>query len=255
MPDEPHLQARHTFETFVLGESNQLAAAAARPLAESPASAGGALLIHGGSGLGKTHLLHGIGNCALALKPEVKVLYASSEQFASDLIEAVHFRQTEASRRRYRGNGILLIDDVDFLVGKTVMLEEFVHSCAALRDSGGRLAVASTAPPEQLGGLWEGLSVSREGGLETAPVQPPWLDTRLAILRQTVASEVMDVPEAVLEHIATRVTSNVRELKGALLRVTALARIHSKPVDLPLAKSVLRESISAPVIIRRVAEY
>ncbi|MDR1441233.1 MAG: chromosomal replication initiator protein DnaA [Bifidobacteriaceae bacterium] len=256
-----HLQPRYTFESFVVGPSNRFAAAAARAVAESPAKTYNPLFIYGGSGLGKTHLIHAIGNYALTLDPGLKILYTTSEEFANDFINCVQVGQMEAFKHRYRSNNILLIDDIQFLTGKGQTMEEFFHTFNTLYNSGSHIVITSDTPPKQLNGFQDRLTSRFEGGLQT-DVLPPELETRIAILRQKAASEGIKAPDDVLEYIASRVSSNIRELEGALIRVTAFANLNSQAVDLPLAEIVLRDlitdhetEITPSLIIGQTAQY
>ncbi|MDR1393538.1 MAG: chromosomal replication initiator protein DnaA [Bifidobacteriaceae bacterium] len=256
-----HLQARYTFETFVVGTSNRFAATAARAVAESPAKAYNPLYIFGGSGLGKTHLIHAIGNYALALSPQLRVLYTTSEDFANDFIYFLGLRKMEDFKRRYRSNDILLIDDIQFLIGKGQITEEFFHTFNSLYNSGSHIVITSDTPPKQLSGFQDRLRSRLEWGLLT-DVLPPELETRIAILRQKAVSEGLDAPAEVQHYIASRVSSNVRELEGALIRVTAFANLNHQPVDLALAEVVLRDLvtdsqavITPALIIGQTAKY
>ncbi|MDR3107048.1 MAG: chromosomal replication initiator protein DnaA, partial [Bifidobacteriaceae bacterium] len=256
-----HLQSRYTFETFVIGPSNRFPAAAARAVAESPAKTYNPLFMYGDSGLGKTHLLHAIGNYALALDPSLKILYTTSEEFTNDFINCVQIGHMEDFKHRYRSNNILLIDDIQFLAGKGQTLEEFFHTFNALYNSGSHIIITSDTPPKQLNGFEDRLTSRFEGGLQT-DVLPPELETRIAILRQKAASEGLKAPDDVLEYIASRVSSNIRELEGALIRVTAFANLNNQTVDLPLAEIVMRDlvtdhdtEITPALIIGQVAQY
>jgi chromosomal replication initiator protein len=258
---QSHLQPRYTFESFVVGSSNRFAAAAARAVAESPAKTYNPLFIYGGSGLGKTHLIHAIGNYALTLDPSLKILYTTSEEFANDFINCVQVGQMEAFKYRYRSNDILLIDDIQFLTGKGQTMEEFFHTFNTLYSSGSHIVITSDTPPKQLNGFQDRLLTRFEGGLQT-DVLPPELETRIAILRQKAASEGLSAPDDVLEYIASRVSSNIRELEGALIRVTAFANLSSQAVDMSLAEIVLRDlitdhetEITPTLIIGQTAQY
>jgi chromosomal replication initiator protein len=244
-----------------VGPSNRFAAAAARAVAESPAKTYNPLFIYGGSGLGKTHLIHAIGNYALTLNPGLKILYTTSEEFANDFINCVQVGQMEAFKYRYRSNDVLLIDDIQFLTGKGQTMEEFFHTFNTLYESGSHIVITSDTPPKQLNGFQDRLTSRFEGGLQT-DVLPPELETRIAILRQKAASEGINAPDDVLEYIALRVSSNIRELEGALIRVTAFANLNSQTVSLPLAEVVLRDlitdhetEITPSLIIGQTAQY
>jgi chromosomal replication initiator protein len=260
-PPESRLQARYTFETFVVGPHNRFAAAAARAVAESPANTYNPLFIFGRAGLGKTHLIHAIGNYAFSLSPQLKVLYTTSEDFANDFISHLSAGKMDEFKRFYRGNDILLIDDIQFLIGKGQITEEFFHTFNSLYNSGSQIVITSDTPPKQLLGFEDRLRTRFEMGLLT-DILPPELETRIAILRLRATSEGLDAPEDVQEYIASRVSSNVRELEGALIRVTAFASLNRQPVDLSLAEVVLRDlvtdsqaEITPAVIIGQTAKY
>jgi chromosomal replication initiator protein len=245
----------------VVGKSNRFAAAAARAVAESPAKTYNPLFIYGGSGLGKTHLIHAIGNYALTLYPHLRILYTTSEEFVNDFINCVQDTQMEAFKYRYRNNDILLIDDIQFLARKDRTMEEFFHTFDTLYNSGRHIVITSDTPPKQLNDFQDRLLTRFEGGLLT-DVLPPDLETRIAILRQKAASEGTNAPPAVLEYIASRISSNIRELEGALIRVTAFANLNSQAIDLPLAEIVLRDlitdhetEITPSLIIGQIARY
>jgi chromosomal replication initiator protein len=260
-PSRSNLQSRYSFDTFVVGPSNRFAAAAARAVAESPAKTYNPLFIFGDSGLGKTHLLHAIGNYALDLQPNLNILYATSEDFMNDFINSMSLDKKKEFKKRYRSTDILLIDDIPFLVGKSESTVEFFHTFNALYNSGSHIVITSDTPPKQLTGFEERLRSRFEWGLLT-DVLPPELETRIAILRQKAASEGMNAPEDVQEYIASRVSSNIRELEGALIRVTAFANLNKQPVDLALAEIVLRDlitdhetEITPSLIIAQTAQY
>jgi chromosomal replication initiator protein len=260
-PTQSGLQDRYTFESFVVGRSNRLAAAAARVVAESPATTYNPLFIFGDSGLGKTHLIHAAGNYALSLAPSLRVLYTTSEDFVNHFISCVSERQMDEFKRFYRSTDIFLIDDIQFLVNKGHSTEEFFHTFNSLYNSGSQIVITSDTPPKQLVGFEDRLRSRFEWGL-LADVLPPPLETRIAILRQKALREGMDVPLDVQEFIASRVSSNIRELEGALIRVTAFANLNRQPVDLALAEIVLRdlvtdsEAVITPtLIIGQTAKY
>ncbi|MDR1118295.1 MAG: chromosomal replication initiator protein DnaA [Bifidobacteriaceae bacterium] len=260
-PPESRLQARYTFESFVVGSSNRFAAAAARAVAETPANTYTPLFIFGGSGLGKTHLVHAIGNYALAMSPTMRVLYTTSEDFANDFISFLGRGKMDEFKRRYRGNDILLIDDIQFLIGKGQITEEFFHTFNSLYNSGSHIVITSDTPPKQLNGFEDRLRSRFEWGLLT-DVLPPELETRIAILRQKSSAEGMDTPHEVQEYIASRISSNIRELEGALIRVTAFANLNRQRVDLTLAEVVLKDlvtdtdtEITPSLIIGQTAKY
>ncbi|WP_425955555.1 chromosomal replication initiator protein DnaA [Xylanimonas sp. McL0601] len=236
------LNPRYVFESFVIGSSNRFAHAAAVAVAEAPAKAYNPLFIYGDSGLGKTHLLHAIGHYAHNLYPHVRVRYVNSEEFTNDFINSIGDNKQGAFQRRYRDVDVLLIDDIQFLQGKEQTMEEFFHTFNALHNANKQVVITSDVPPKQLNGFEDRLRSRFEWGLIT-DVQPPDLETRIAILRKKAASEKLDVPQDVLSYIGSRISTNIRELEGALIRVTAFANLNRQLVDLPLAEIVLRDLI------------
>lgn len=242
--DEGHrLNPKYIFETFVIGSSNRFAHAAAVAVAEAPAKAYNPLFIYGGSGLGKTHLLHAIGNYALNLYPSAKVKYVNSEEFTNDFINSIRDEKAGAFQRRHREVDFLLIDDIQFLQGKEATMEEFFHTFNALHNANKQVVITSDLPPKQLAGFEDRLRSRFEWGLIT-DVQPPDLETRIAILRKKAAGERLNAPDDVLEYIASRISSNIRELEGALIRVTAFANLNRQAVDRQLAEIVLKDLIT-----------
>jgi chromosomal replication initiator protein len=256
------LNPRYVFDTFVIGASNRFAHAAAVAVAEAPAKAYNPLFIYGGSGLGKTHLLHAIGHYAHNLYPHVRVRYVNSEEFTNDFINSIGDKKQGAFQRRYRDVDVLLIDDIQFLQGKEQTMEEFFHTFNALHNANKQVVITSDVPPKQLNGFEDRLRSRFEWGLIT-DVQPPDLETRIAILRKKAASDRLDVPQDVLSYIGSRISSNIRELEGALIRVTAFANLNRQNVDLPLAEIVLRDliidddpaEVTPAVVIAQTAAY
>jgi chromosomal replication initiator protein len=247
-PGVAQLNPKYTFDTFVIGASNRFAHAAAFAVAEAPAKAYNPLFIYGDSGLGKTHLLHAIGYYATQLFPEIRVKYVSSEEFVNDFINTIGSSKTSnalrpAFQRRYREVDILMIDDIQFLQGKDATVEEFFHTFNALHNEAKQVVITSDQPPKMLKGFEERLRSRFEWGLLT-DVQPPDMETRFAILRRKAAAEHLDVPDDVLEYIASRVSSNIRELEGALIRVTAFANLNDQQIDVSLAETVLKDFIT-----------
>ncbi len=261
IPDSP-LNPRYTFETFVIGSSNRFAHAAAVAVAEAPGKAYNPLLVYGDSGLGKTHLLHAIGHYVRNLYTGAKIRYVSSEAFTNDVINAIKDNNTAALQRRYRDVDVLLIDDIQFLEGKQSTQEEFFHTFNTLHNANKQIVMSSDRPPKLLTKLEDRLRNRFEWGLQT-DVQPPDLETRIAILRKKAAAERLTAPADVLEFIATRIQSNIRELEGALIRVTAFASINRQDVDLNLAEIVLKDlipeggepEVTADLIITQTARY
>jgi len=256
------LNEKYTFDTFVIGASNRFAHAAAFAVAEAPSRAYNPLFIWGESGLGKTHLLHAVGHYAQRLFPGMRVRYVSTEEFTNDFINSLRDDRKVAFQRRYRDIDILLVDDIQFLEGKEGTQEEFFHTFNTLHNSNKQIVVSSDRPPKRLETLEDRLRTRFEWGLIT-DIQPPELETRIAILRKKAAQDRLAVPGDVLEFIASRVEANIRELEGALIRVTAFASLNQQPVDVSLAEIVLRDlipdsqapEISAPTIMATTAEF
>jgi chromosomal replication initiator protein len=261
IPDSP-LNPRYTFETFVIGSSNRFAHAAAVAVAEAPGKAYNPLLVYGDSGLGKTHLLHAIGHYVRSLYTGAKIRYVSSEAFTNDVINAIKDANTAALQRLYRDVDVLLIDDIQFLEGKQQTQEEFFHTFNTLHNANKQIVISSDRPPKRLTQLEDRLRNRFEWGLLT-DVQPPDLETRIAILRKKAAADRLHAPADVLEFIASRIQTNIRELEGALIRVTAFASINHQEVDLTLAEIVLKDlipeggepQVTAGLIIAQTASY
>ena len=258
--DDSKLNPRYTFDTYVVGSSNRFAYAASYAVAETPAKTYNPLFIYGGSGLGKTHLLHGIGHYTRAYHKS-KVKYVNSEEFVSDFITSVSEGRMDAFKRRYRQVDILLVDDIQFLQDKEQTLEEFFHTFNALYNANKQVVLTSDQPTKALK-IDERLRSRFDMGLST-DVQPPDLETRIAILSRRAQADKLDVPPQVLDYIASRISANIRELEGALIRVTAYASINKLPVDLPVAEMVLKDlvsnqdtgNITAALIIGQTADY
>ncbi|MEV5374767.1 chromosomal replication initiator protein DnaA [Streptomyces nondiastaticus] len=265
-PGEPtaRLNPKYLFDTFVIGASNRFAHAAAVAVAEAPAKAYNPLFIYGESGLGKTHLLHAIGHYARSLYPGTRVRYVSSEEFTNEFINSIRDGKADAFRKRYRDMDILLVDDIQFLASKESTQEEFFHTFNTLHNANKQIVLSSDRPPKQLVTLEDRLRNRFEWGLIT-DVQPPELETRIAILRKKAVQEQLNAPPEVLEFIASRISRNIRELEGALIRVTAFASLNRQPVDLGLTEIVLKDlipggedaspEITAPAIMAATADY
>jgi chromosomal replication initiator protein len=259
---EARLNPKYVFETFVIGSSNRFAHAAAAAVAESPGKSYNPLMIYGDSGLGKTHLLHAIGHYVCSLYPTVRVRYVSSEEFTNDFINAIRDDRAARFQRRYRDVDVLLIDDIQFLEGKIQTQEEFFHTFNTLHNANKQIVMTSDRPPKRLAALEDRLRNRFEWGLIT-DVQPPDLETRIAILRKKAVVEGSTAPSEVLEFIASKIQTNIRELEGALIRVTAFASINRQAVDLTLAEIVLKDlipeggepEITAGTIIAQTAAY
>ncbi|HWG98793.1 MAG TPA: chromosomal replication initiator protein DnaA [Pilimelia sp.] len=256
------LNPKYMFETFVIGSSNRFAHAAAVAVAESPAKAYNPLFIYGSSGLGKTHLLHAIGHYATTLGHARSVRYVSTEEFTNDFINSLRDDKTSAFQRRYRDVDILLIDDIQFLENRERTQEEFFHTFNTLHNANKQIVVSSDRSPKQLATLEDRLRTRFEWGL-LADIQPPDLETRIAILQKKAAQERLFAPPDVLEFIASRISNSIRELEGALIRVTAFASLTRSPVELAIAEEVLRDfipdgagpEITADQIMSATADY
>ena len=239
---ESRLNPKYTFDNFVIGQSNRFSHAAAVAVAEAPAKAYNPLFIYGDSGLGKTHLLHAIGDYAQSLYTGVRVRYVSSEEFTNDFINSIANNRGSAFQARYRDVDILLIDDIQFLQGRAETQEAFFHTFNTLHDHNKQVVITSDVAPKHLTGFEDRMRSRFEWGLIT-DVQAPDLETRIAILRKKAQSEALHIPDEVLEYIATVVSSNIRELEGALIRVSAFASLNRSTLDMALAQTVLRDII------------
>lgn len=259
---QSRLNEKYSFESFVTGASNRFSQAAAVAAAEAPGRTYNPLFIWGESGLGKTHLLHGIGLYAQRLFPGIKVRYVSSEEFTNDFINSLRDDRKVAFQRRYRDVDVLLVDDIQFLQGKESTQEEFFHTFNTLYNANKQIVLTSDSPPKRLETLEDRMRTRFEWGLIT-DIQPPELETRIAILRKKCVQDNNNVPDDVLEFIATHIERNIRELEGALIRVTAFASLNKQPAELALAQTVLRDlirdastgDIDAPTIMAVTAEY
>jgi chromosomal replication initiator protein len=261
-PAQARLNPKYTFETFVIGSSNRFAHAAAVAVAEAPAKAYNPLFVYGDSGLGKTHLLHAIGHYTQRLYQGVRVRYVSSEEFTNDFINMIRDGKQDGFRRRYRDVDVLLVDDIQFLENKEGTQEEFFHTFNTLHNASKQIVISSDRAPKRLVTLEDRLRSRFEWGLLT-DVQPPELETRIAILRKKAVQEGLNAPPEALEYIASRISTNIRELEGALIRVTAFASLNRQSVDLQLAEIVLKDlipeaqgpEITATAIMGQTASY
>lgn len=235
-----YLNNKYTFDTFVIGNSNRFAHAACLAVAESPAKSYNPLFIYGGVGLGKTHLMHAIGHSILQQSPQIRVLYVSSEKFTNELIESIRDENPIGFRNNYRNVDVLLIDDIQFLAGKEATQEEFFHTFNHLHESNKQIIISSDRPPKEIPTLEDRLRSRFEWGLIT-DIQPPDLETRIAILGKKAQLENLPVPNNVLVFIADKINSNIRELEGALIRVMAYASLTSSPITTEIAYAALKD--------------
>jgi chromosomal replication initiator protein len=260
--EDGRLNDKYMFDTFVIGSSNRFAHAAAVAVAEQPARAYNPLFIYGGSGLGKTHLLHAIGHYTRTLYSGTRVRYVSSEEFTNEFINSIRDDKAASFQRRYRDVDVLLVDDIQFLSGKVQTQEEFFHTFNTLHNANKQIVVTSDLPPKQLPDFEDRMRSRFEWGLIT-DIQPPDLETRIAILRKKSVQERLQAPPEVLEYIASKISSNIRELEGALIRVTAFASLNRQPVDLAITEIVLKDllpsetgpEITAGQIMAATAQY
>lgn len=255
--------AKYTFDSFVIGSSNRFAHAAALAVAESPSKAYNPLFIYGGVGLGKTHLLHAIGQYTNKHSPHIKVKYVSSEKFTNDFINSIRDKDKIVGfQNRYRNNDVLLVDDIQFLENKEATQEEFFHTFNTLYESNRQIVISSDRPPKDMATLENRLRSRFEWGL-TTDIQPPDLETRIAILRKKASVESLIVPDEILEFIASKVQSNIRELEGCLIRIVAFGSLTKSFIDIKLAQDVLKDilpevqptQINIPVIQSEVCRY
>jgi len=252
---------RYTFDTFIVGPSNQFAHAACRAVAETPSRSYNPLFIHGGVGLGKTHLMHAIGHYVVQHHPGLVLTYISSERFMNEMINAVRFDRILDFRSRYRSVDVLLVDDIQFVSGKEGTQNEFFHTFNALHDAQKQIVISSDRPPHEIPALEERLRSRFEWGL-IADIQSPDLETKVAILKKKAEGEALQLPDHVAMYMATRIKSNIRELEGSLIRLIAYASLTSKPLTIELAQDVLRnvidhdeKAVTIEQIQKFVAEY
>lgn len=260
-PFELTLNPKYLFDTFVVGSSNQFAHAAAEAVAGSPSKTYNPLYIYGGVGLGKTHLMHAIGHRVRELNRHLRLCYISSEKFMNELINAIRYDQTNGFRDKYRSIDVLLIDDIQFMAGKERTQEEFFHTFNALYDNQKQIVISSDCPPREIPTLEERLHSRFEWGL-IADIQPPDLETKVAILRKKAELEKLDLPDDVALFMAGKIKSNIRELEGSLVRLTALSSLRGEPISLALSQEALKNiveeqerSVTIEVIQRVVADY
>ena len=251
------LNPKYTFESFVVGSSNQFAHAAARAVAEIPSKSYNPLFLYGGVGLGKTHLMHAIGHYIYARNQQLNLLYISTDRFINEMINAIRFDRLPAFRQKYRTIDILLVDDIQFIAGKDRTQEEFFHIFNALHDSQKQIVISSDCPPRQIPTIEERLHSRFEWGL-IADIQPPDIETKVAILRKKAEAERVELPENVALFIASKVRTNIRELEGSLIRLIAYASLTGRDIDLPLTQEILRDLIHTedkPITIEMIQKF
>jgi chromosomal replication initiator protein len=260
-PGPAGLNPRYTFDTFIVGASNQFAHAACRAVAEAPSRSYNPLFIYGGVGLGKTHLMHAVGQYVLRHDRNLKLTYISSERFMNEMINAVRYDRIIDFRERYRSVDVLLVDDIQFIAGKEATQTEFFHTFNALYDSQKQIVISSDCPPHEIPSLEERLRSRFEWGL-IADIQPPDLETKIAILKKKAETEAVPLPDNVAIYIASKIKSNIRELEGSLIRLIAYASLTGQELSLSLAQEVLKniidhdeKAVTIEIIQKHVADY
>jgi chromosomal replication initiator protein len=256
-PTASALNSKYTFESFVVGSSNQFAHAAARAVAEIPSKSYNPLFLYGGVGLGKTHLMHAIGHYIQARNRHLNLVYISTDRFINEMINAIRFDRLPAFRAKYRAIDVLLVDDIQFIAGKDRTQEEFFHIFNALHDAQKQLVISSDCPPRQIPTIEERLHSRFEWGL-IADIQPPDIETKVAILRKKAEAERVELPENVALFIASKVRTNIRELEGSLIRLIAYASLTGRDIDLPLTQETLRDLLhieEKPINIEMIQKF
>ncbi|MCQ2372541.1 MAG: chromosomal replication initiator protein DnaA [Phascolarctobacterium sp.] len=257
-----HLNPKYIFENFIVGNANRMAFAAASNVADNPGNSYNPLFIYGGSGLGKTHLMHAIGNRIISNNQNMKVLYLSCETFTNEIIQSIQHKTTDAFRQKYRNIDCLIIDDIQFLRGKEQTQVEFFHTFNALHDANKQIIISSDRPPKEIETLEDRLRTRFEWGLQ-ADIQPPDLETRIAIIRQKASNDNIELPNDVVTLLATNITTNIREIEGAYTKLVAYTSLMDMPITIETAQKVLNDMkittvtyvITADTITKAVAEY
>ena len=262
IPDDNNLNPRYTFDTFVIGDNNQMAHAASIAVAEAPAEAYNPLFLYGGPGLGKTHLMHSIAHYILEHDSNLNVLYVTSEDFTNEVISSIQHKKQEELRNKYRSIDVLLVDDIQFIIGKDSTQQEFFHTFYALYNAKKQIVLSSDKPPKDLDVLEERLRSRFSWGL-TVDIQPPDYETKIAILRKRAELDHISVDDEILDYIATNIKSNIRDLEGALNKIKVFSKLKKQPINLELSKAALEDlidnkanrKITPELILKTVAEH